>query len=122
MIKILDIVIGSGFLYFIALISLNYWVKKRDIEAPPYFVYIISLVLIISIFPLFYIFDTLIAMLITYFIDTILGALLIAKFYKTDFLNSLKFTSWLIFGLLFLFYFAVIAIGFAIFGIGSFFV
>ena len=118
----IDFFIGYGLLYIICSFSLNYWINKQDIETKTYFSFLISLILVSILIPFNIFFDAPIDLLIVYFIDTFLGAFLFWKVYKQDFINSLKFASWLMFGLLFLFYFAVLGIGLVIFGIGSLFV
>jgi hypothetical protein len=115
-------IIGYSLIYVICSISLIYWTKKKELDEPKYFTLLISLVLVVLIIPLYLIFDTLVALLIVYFIDAFLGAFLISKFYNANFIDALKFFSWFIFGLFFLFFFVILALGFIIFWIISLFV
>ena len=129
-------IIGYGVIYVIISFSLIHWTNKKELDKPKYLSLIISLVLVVLTIPLYYfldpalallipfyyIFEPTLALLITYFIDAFLGAFLISKAYKTDFIGALKFFSWFIFGLYLLFYFIILALGFILFLIMSLFV
>jgi len=114
-------IIGYSVIYVISSFSLIHWTNKKELDKPKYFSLLVSLVLVILIIPLYLIFD-IFALLIAYFIDSFLGAILISKLYKTNFIDALKFFSWFIFGLFFLFYFVILAFGYIIFWIMTLFV
>ena len=104
----IDQIISYSVKYVITSFSLIHWTNKKEIDKPRYLSLLISLVLLVLIIPLYLIFDIGVAFFIAYFTDSFLGAFLISKLYKTDFVNALKFFSWLIFGLLFLLFFVLI--------------
>ena len=111
----IDQIIGYCIIYVISSFSLIHWTNKKELDRPKYFSLLISLVLVVLIIPLYLIFEPNLALLIAYFVDTFLGAFLISKLYKSNFIDALKLCSWLIFGLMFLLYFLII---FVIFPIG----
>jgi len=88
-------IIGYSLIYVICSCSLMYWAKKKELDEPKYFSLLISLVLVVLIIPLYLIFDFY-GSIIAYFVDSFLGAFLISKFYDTNFIDALKFFSWLI--------------------------
>ena len=115
-------IIGYSVIYVITSFSLIHWTNKKELDKPRYYSLLISLILVVLIIPLYLILYTIFALLIAYFIDTFVGAFLISKLYKTNFIDALKFFSWLMFGILFLLLFLITAIYFMIFWIMLLFV
>lgn len=118
----IELILGYSILFIISSFSINYWTNKQEIETKTYFSYLISLILVSILIPFNILIESPIYLLVVYFINTFLGAFLFWKVYKQDFINSLKFASWLMFGLLFLFYFLGLAIALVLGWIWSLFV
>ncbi|MHA1191471.1 MAG: hypothetical protein ACTSP9_04150 [Promethearchaeota archaeon] len=118
----IDQIISYCVIYVIISFSLIHWTNKKELDKPKYLSLLISLVLVILVIPFYYFFEPTLALIIAYFIDAFLGAFLISKIYKANFIDALRFFSWFIFGLFFLFYFVLLAFGFIIFWIVSLFV
>ena len=90
---------------------LMFWVKKKEINKPYFYSFPIILIILIIFVLMDYFLVFPFEWIISYFMSSIVGAFLISKFYKLDFITSLKFSSWFLFGISILFYFILLGVG-----------
>jgi len=88
-----------------------WWGKKKKWNKPSFYALIVNIIWISVIIILNFIFSFLYGALISYIIDSILGAFIISTLYKQDFLESLKFTSRLLLGVIILSFIIMILLG-----------
>ena len=88
-----------------------WWCKKKKWNKPSYYALIVNIIWISVIIILNFIFSFLYGLLISYIIDSILGAFIISTLYKQDLLLSLKFTSRLLLGEIILSFIIMILLG-----------
>lgn len=104
-------IIGYFIFFFMGSILLMFWAMKKELNKPFFYSFPIILIMLIILVLMDYFvvfpFDT----IISYFISSIIGAFLISKFYELDFMASLRFSSWFVFGIFILFYFILVGVG-----------
>ncbi len=104
-------IIGYFIFFLMGSILLMFWAKKKELNKPFFYSFPIILIMLIILVLMDYFvvfpFDT----IISYFISSIIGAFLISKFYELDFMASLRFSSWFVFGIFILFYFILVGVG-----------
>jgi len=106
----ISIIIGYIIFFLMGSILLIFWVKKKERNKPFFYSFPIILIILIIFVLMDYLLIFPYEWIISYFMSSIIGALLISKFYELDFITSLKFSSWFIFGIFILLYLILISV------------
>ena len=104
-------IIGYFIFFLMGSILLMFWAEKKERKKPFFYSFPIIFFMLIILFFMDYFVVFPFDMIISSFISSIIGAFLISKFYELDFISSLKFSSWFVFGIFILFYFILVGVG-----------